>query len=113
MINETINSVLLALHTQIIHNGLDGLDHVHALLVKRGIDPAARIVRAKRRPDAARRGVMRVVVLDAMRDGPKCFAEIVALVAAKRPEITPEAPYKRGGTSNSEVEGVRGCGTRW
>jgi len=77
-------------------------------LVQRGIDPSAQLVRAKRRPDAARRGMMRVVVLDALRDGPKCYAEIVAQVAAKRPEITPGAAYQRAGQALAKL---KMCGT--
>ena len=108
MLDKTINSALLSLRAQIIRDRLDGLAHVNALLAQRGVDPSAQLVRAKRRPDAARRGMMRVVVLDALRDGPKCYAEIVALVAAKRQEITPEQAYQRAGQALAKL---KMCGT--
>ncbi len=107
MLDKTINSALLAFRAQIIRGNLDGLDHVEALLVQRGIDPSAQLVRAKRRPDAARRGMMRIVVLDALRDGPKCYGEIVALVAAKRPEITRDAAYRRAGQALAKLTRCR------
>jgi hypothetical protein len=47
---------------------------------------------------------MRVVVLDALRDGPKYYAAIVGLVAAKCPEITPEAPHKREGQAITKLK---------
>jgi hypothetical protein len=99
-----MTSALLHLRAQIIPDRLDGLAHVNALLAQRGVDPAAQLVRAKRRPDAARRGMMRIVVLDALRDGPKCYAEIVALVAARRPEITLEAAYQRAGQASAKLK---------
>ena len=55
---------------------------MNALLAQRGVDPAAHLVRAKRRPDAARKGSMRAVVPDALRDGSQCQTKAVALVAA-------------------------------
>jgi hypothetical protein len=48
--------------------------------------------------------MMRIVVLDALRDGPKCYAEIVALVAAKRPEITRDAAYRRAGQALAKLK---------
>ena len=41
MLDKSITSALLALRAQIIRGNLDGLDNVEALLVQRGIDPAA------------------------------------------------------------------------
>jgi hypothetical protein len=108
MLDKTIINVLLHLRAQIIRDRLDGLGHVNALLVQRGVDPSAQLVRAKRRPDSARWGMMRVVVLDALLDGPKCNAEIVALVAERRPEITPEAAYQRAGQALAKL---KRCGT--
>jgi hypothetical protein len=108
MLDKTVTSALLHLRAQIIRDRLDGLDHVNALLVQRGVDPATHLVRAKRKLDAARKGMMRVVVLDALRDGPKYYAEIVALVVAKRPDITPEAAYQRAGQALAKLTK---CGT--
>jgi hypothetical protein len=53
MLDKTITSALLHLRAQIIRDRLDGLGHVNALLVQRGIEPSGQLVRAKRRPDAS------------------------------------------------------------
>lgn len=98
---------ICGLRAQIIRDRLNGLDRVNTLLMQRGIDPSAQLVRGKRRPDAARKVLTRLVVLDALRDGQKCYVEIVALVAARRPEITPEATYQRAGLSLAKL---RRCG---
>ncbi len=95
MQDKTITNALLELRKQIIRGNLEGLDHVNALLVARGIDPAKLRVGAKRKPDRARQGIMRLMVMEALRSGPKRYAEISALVAPRRPEITPEATHKR------------------
>ena len=95
MLDKTITSALLNLRSQIIRGKLDGLEHVNALLVARGVDPAAHIVRAKRKGDAARRGIMRMMVLDAMRDGPRRYRDISAIVSMRRPDIGPVAARQR------------------
>lgn len=41
MLDKPIDSALLNLRRHIIRGNPDGLDHVEALLVHRGIDPAA------------------------------------------------------------------------
>jgi len=93
MQDKTINSALLALRKQIIRGKLDGLTHVEALLMMRGVDMPA--VLPAQRPDVARRGHMAAMVLDALRDGPKPLREIAAHVASKRPEIDERAAYVR------------------
>ena len=95
MLDKTITSALLALRAHIIHQRRDGLAHVEALLIARRVDPARHIVRAKRKPDVAGRGIMRLMVLDALRYGPRCLADVVASVAAIRQDISPEAAHKR------------------
>ena len=95
MMDKTVNSTLLALRAQIIREKRDGLAHVNALLIARGVDPARHIVRAKRKEDVAGRGIMRLMVLDALRDGPRCLASVTVSVAAKRQDISSEAARKR------------------
>lgn len=97
MLDKTITSALLNLRAQIIRGRLDGLGHVEALLVARSVDPTAHIVRAKRKGDAARKGLMRVIILDALRDSPKTMRELAQYVGARRPDISPEAAYQRTG----------------
>lgn len=93
MQDKSINGALLALRKQIIRGDLDGLAHVEALLVLRGVDLPA-VLPAKRQ-DAARRGHMSALILDALRGGPKPLSEIADHVASKRPEIDDRAAYVR------------------
>ena len=95
MHDKTITNALLELRKRIIRGNLDGLAHVDALLVARGIDPAKLRIGSKRKPDQARQGIMRLMVIEALRSGPKRYAEISALVAPRRPEIAPAATHKR------------------
>lgn len=97
MLDKTITNALIALRKKIIRNSLDGLVHVDALLVARGIDPAKQRIGPKRKPDQARQGLMRLMVIEALQGGPKRYAEISALVAMKRPEIGHDATHKRTG----------------
>ena len=93
MQDKTINNALLALRKQIIRSNGARLEHVEALLEARGV-PTPRVMPAKRQ-DAARRGHMSLIVLDALRDGPKPAIQVTAHVAPRRPEITPEAAKQR------------------
>lgn len=67
MLDKSITSALLALRAQIIRDGLEGLEHVNALLLARGVDPAAHHVPRK---FAQRRDTSRLA-LEALRTGPK------------------------------------------
>lgn len=93
MQDKTIDNALLALRRQIIRSKGEGLANVEALLVMRDV-PMPKVLPAKKR-DAARRGQMRALVLEALRDGPKPLREIVAHVEAARPELEPRAAYVR------------------
>jgi hypothetical protein len=104
MQDKTITNVLLALRTQIIRGRLDRLAHVDALLVARGIDPAKLRVRAKRKPDFSRKGIMRLIVAEALQEGLKRHPEVAALVAPGRPEIGPQAVYKRTGQALDKMQ---------
>lgn len=93
MQDKTIDNALLALRKQIIRSKGDGLARVEALLMLRGV-AMPKVLPAKKR-DVARRGQMRALVLEALRDGPKSLREIVAHVAAATPELEPRAAYVR------------------
>ncbi len=95
MLDKTITNALIALRKQIIRDSLDGLVHVDALLVSRGIDPAKVRVGPRRKPDRARQGLMRLMMLEVLRDGPKTARDVAAEIAARRPEITPAAAVQR------------------
>jgi hypothetical protein len=104
MQNKTITNALIALRKQIIRENLDGLAHVDALLLARGIDPAKVRIGPKRKPDQARQGMMRLMVLEALRDGPKTLHALAAVIAARRPEIALEAAVKRTAQALDKVQ---------
>lgn len=93
MQDKTIDNALLALRKQIIRWNLDGLAHVETLLGMRGVAMPA--VLPPKKADAARRGQMRLLVLETLRDGPKPLCEVAAHVAARRPELPPDAAHRR------------------
>lgn len=95
MLDKTIDSALLALRKNLVREGGEGLEHVEALLQMRGVD-MPRVMPAKRQ-DAAKRGHMRLLVLEALRDGPKPLKGIAAHVSARRPEIGYSVAYTRCG----------------
>jgi hypothetical protein len=87
MIEKTITSALVNLRAHIIRNGLDGLDHVNALLMMRGIDPARLRVGRKMPADSCRQSEVRKIVTQALREGPKRPCEIGAHFMACKPDI--------------------------
>lgn len=98
---------LLALRKQIIRTNLDGLEHVEALLRSRGVDMPR--VKPARRKDVARKGLMTLLVLDILRDGPKPLREVAARVAEARPESSDRAYHRTAHTlSNMRAKGLVG-----
>lgn len=93
MQDKSIDGALLALRKQIIRGDGEGLAHVEALLALRGVHMPA-VLPAKRK-DAAGKGVMTAIVLEALQDGPKPLPAIVAHVASRRPELAPEFAHGR------------------
>jgi hypothetical protein len=93
MQDKSINGALLALRKQIIRGNMDGLEHVEVLLALRGVDMPR--VMPPKRSDAARRGHMRWIICDALREGPKTLPQLAVCVAGKRPEASPARAYKR------------------
>lgn len=87
MLSKTITSALLNLRVQIIRDGLGGLDHVEALLVARGVDPARHRVGHKKPADSCRQGEVRLIIIDAVRDGPKRPCDIGAAFMARKTHI--------------------------
>ena len=90
MLDKTITSALLNLRARIVRDKLDGLEHVNALLVARGVDPAAQYVRRKIPQDSCKQREVKLIVLQALRAGPKRPKEIGACFAACKPEIAPD-----------------------
>lgn len=92
MQDGTINRTLIALRRKTILEGLDGLEHVEALMALRGV-PLAPIRTMPQ--DRAGRLQMTRLILEALQDGPMPMREIAAHVASQRPEISRRAAYKR------------------
>ena len=76
MLDKTITSALCQLRAQIIRGKLGGLEHVNALLLAQGVDPAAQHVPQK---IAQRRDTSRLA-LNALKDGPKRTKEVAGRV---------------------------------
>ncbi|MFN3824947.1 MAG: hypothetical protein ACK4RN_13280 [Pseudorhodobacter sp.] len=93
MLDKTIDSALLALRRQVIREGGDGLDHVEALLVMRVVPMPA--FSPRNRSDVARKGLMRLLLLDGIRKGHDTQSALAAYVHSQRPELTARAVYVR------------------
>jgi hypothetical protein len=84
MLDKSINSALLALRAQIIRDSLDGLDHVNALLVMRGV-PRPRVPRKfAQRQDTSR------LALEALWTGPKRGYEVARYAAETTGDQLPD-----------------------
>ncbi len=104
MSDRSINCSLLGLRKQLIRGDGVGLEHVEALLALRGV-PLPRVLPAKR-PDAARMGAMRRLLLAQLQSGPKTMRELADHVAAHRRELTPHAAYHRTGQALQKLRVV-------
>ena len=91
---ETIVSVLHYLRQVAVRDGLDTLPHVDALLAARGVEPEALEV-PRKTPKAFRKGELRRLVLEALRDGPQTGAEIARKVQGRKPPLSRKQVYKR------------------
>ncbi|EAQ24330.1 hypothetical protein ROS217_08770 [Roseovarius sp. 217] len=85
MLDKTVTNALLHLRAQMIRDSLDGLEHVEALLVMRGVDLSAHAVPRK----IAQRRDTSILAMDALRSGPKTGKE-VSLYAASVTDMTYE-----------------------
>jgi len=108
MQDRTIKNALLALRKQMIREGQEGLEHVEALLTARGVHMPA-VLPAKRK-DAARRGYMRLQVMQAVRGG-ATLRQVAAHVASVRPELSERQAYIRSGQCLARLK-ARGLVTR-
>ena len=89
----TINNALLALRKQMILGDDNGRDKVEALLKMRGVR-LPRVFRP-RAGDAMRRGHMAHIIREALSSRPMTRKELVAHIAAKRPDVPHERLYWR------------------
>lgn len=88
MQDRTINNALIALHKA----GGDQAELARAILRLRGVEPPRLI---EREAPVAKRGAMKLMVQDALMDGPKTRRQIVANIAPLRPDVPPERLYWR------------------
>jgi hypothetical protein len=85
MLDKTITAALLALRRQIIRENLDGLAHVEALLELRQV-PLVHVPRMKP-ADSCKQREAKMIMLDALRPGPKTAEQLRAAFAAARPDV--------------------------
>ena len=87
MLDKTITSALLTLRKQIVREKQDGLEHVNALLVARGIDPTRLHVPCKQLDrEFGHRGVQ-LLALASLRTGAKTHAQIAVDFMAAKPGL--------------------------
>jgi hypothetical protein len=87
MLDKTITSALLHLRAQIIRDGLGGIEYVNALLVLRGVNPAQHYVRRKIPQDSFEQHKAKLLVLQALRTGPKQPRDMVDAFLAAKPGL--------------------------
>ena len=109
MQDKTINNALLALRKQIIRANGDGLAHVEAMLVMRGVHMPA--VLPTKLPDVAGKGIVAYLIIQALRGGPKRMSEVAAYVDLKRPEFDFQAANIRTGQALAKLK-LKGQVTR-
>ena len=93
MQDRSIDSALIELRAQIIRGGLDGLVHVEALLIKRGVG-LPRVPQPLAQNSMPRRG-MAVMLTQALSEGPKNGVALAAYVAEHQPAISYREAQRR------------------
>ena len=88
MQDKTITNALLQLRSQIIRGKMEGIDHVEALLLARGVD-----LQPARKPYRPRHGrnYARLLILGALRSGPQHGRAIADYAMSRVPEVPEEA----------------------
>jgi len=103
---DQLNHQLYRIRAQIIREQMQGLEHINALLVIRGLEPDAFHVPIKYNP-TFKRGEFKRTVISALRGGPKTPVEIWRLFGKpKRSLITKN--MKRLESQGLVVMGKRG-----
>ena len=91
--DKSIDAALLELRPRLLRGGLEGREHVEALLLSRGIPlrPVSRQLTAHR----LSRNHLRRMILVALRGGPMTGPAIAAMVIGRKPQIAPDQAYFR------------------
>ena len=95
MQEKSIDGALLALRKNLFRGGGDGLEHVEALLALRAVATPA--VLPAKKPDAARRGHMRRLVILGLRESGQTMPELTKFIARNRPELDWNMAFQRTG----------------
>lgn len=90
--DETLVSALHFMRCKIARDGGDGLDHVDALLLRLGVDPAS-LPMPRPTPKHFARGKLRIAIMEALRDGPMTGADLARHVQGNGLDYA--AAYKR------------------
>jgi hypothetical protein len=88
MLPKSIDAALLALRAEIVRDGLSGLDHVEALLALRQV-PLVHVPRRKPLDSCGQREA-KMIMVDALRGGPRTVAQLREAFAAARPDVAPD-----------------------
>ena len=91
--DKSIDAALLELRPRLLRGGLEGREHVEALLLSRGI--AVRPVSRQLTAHRPSRNHLRQMILAALRGGPVTGPAIAAMVVERTPQIAPEQAYFR------------------
>ena len=93
MLDKSIDAALVELRRQIGRGGLEGQEHVEALMIARGVAlrPLSRQLVAVRLP----RNYLRRMILAALKGGPMTGPAIAAMVIERTPQIAPDQAYFR------------------
>ena len=93
MLDKSIDAALLELRPRVLRGGLEGREHVEALLLSRGIPlrPVSRQLTAHR----LSRNHLRRMIPAALRGGPVTGPAIAAMVIERTPQIAPDQAYFR------------------
>ena len=83
-VENVVIGVLCHIRAEILRDGLDGIEHVEALLRARGADPAALYV-PRKQPKHFRHGRLRMAILGALVDGPLAAPQIAVVISVDLP----------------------------
>ena len=107
MLDKTITSALLQLRAKIIREGLDGLPHVDALLIARGVDLQSQHITKPRPANKLARRAMFQAITDCLQDGPKRGRDIAAYIANRELSISYAQAMRRVHQGRLAVGGLQ------
>ncbi|WP_299916299.1 hypothetical protein [uncultured Roseobacter sp.] len=91
---KTVIDTLHFIRQEIVRDERDGLENVDALLRMYGAEPMA-LNMPRKTPKDFRKGELRRMVLEALREGPQTGAKIAKSVNARKPHMDYKQVYRR------------------